>query len=72
MYESFIRDLDKFQRTKRKGEEYKIPGDTETIKNLPLIGRLYYNYFGNGEKFHAKRKEKEQKKGKKKKKRPTI
>ena len=72
LYESFIRDLDKFQRTKRKGEEYKIPGDTETIKNLPLIGRLYYNYFGNGEKFHAKRKEKEQKKGKKKKKRPTI
>ena len=67
LYESFIRDLDKFQRTKRKGEEYKIPGDTETIKNLPLIGRLYYNYFGNGEKFHAKRKEKEQKKGKKKK-----
>ena len=69
IYESFIRDLDKYQRTKKKGEEFKIPEDTESVKNIPIIGRLYYNYFGNGEKFHAKRKEKEQKKKTKKKKR---
>ena len=73
VFESFIRDLDKYQRTKKKGEEFKIPGDTESVKNIPIVGRLYYNYFGNGEKFHAKRKEKEtKKKGKKKKRRPTI
>ena len=70
--EGFVRDLDKYQRTKKKGEEFKIPGDTESVKNIPIVGRLYYNYFGNGEKFHAKRKEKEQKKSKKKKGRPQI
>lgn len=70
--EAFIRDLDKYQRTKRKGEEFKIPEDTESVKNIPIVGRLYYNYFGNGEKFHAERKAKEKKKGKKKKRRPTI
>ena len=65
--EAFIRDLDKYQRTKRKGEKFKIPGDTESVKNIPIVGRLYYNYFGNGEKFHAKRKEKENKKKRKRK-----
>ena len=67
--EAFIRDIDKYQRTQKKGEEFKIPGDTESVKNIPIVGRLYYNYFGNGEKFHAKRKEKEAKKKPKKKKR---
>ena len=65
--EGFVRDIDKYQRTKKKGEEFKIPEDLESVKNIPIVGRLYYNYFGNGEKFHAKRKEKEQKKSKKKK-----
>ena len=76
VFESFIRDLDKYQRTKRKGEEFKIPGDTESVKNIPIVGKLYYNYFGNGEKFHAERKAKEKKKGNKKRKkrnkRPLI
>lgn len=67
--EAFIRDIDKYQRTQKKGEEFKIPGDTESVKNIPIVGRLYYNYFGNGEKFHAKRKEKEAKKKPKKRKR---
>ncbi len=70
--EGFVRDLDKYQRTQKKGEEFKIPEDLESVKNIPIVGRLYYNYFGNGEKFHAKRKEKEQKKSKKKKGRPQI
>jgi|LULO01.1.fsa_nt_gb GNAT superfamily N-acetyltransferase len=58
LIESFVRDLFKYHKTLKKGEDFKIPGDTETIKNLPIVGKLYYNYFGNGEKFHKKRKEK--------------
>ena len=69
VFEAFMRDLYKYERTQKKGEEFKIPGDTESVKNIPIIGKLYYNYFGNGEKFHAKRKEKETKIKPKKKKR---
>ena len=69
VFEAFMRDLYKYERTQKKGEEFKIPGDTESVKNIPIVGRLYYNYFGNGEKFHAKRKEKEAKKKPKKRKR---
>ena len=72
LFESAMQDLDKFYRTKKKGEKYKIPEDVKTVKNLPLIGKFYYEYFGPGKEYNMKRKEKEQKKGKKKKKRPTI
>jgi len=58
VFEAFVRDLDKSINKK----DFKIPEDLESPKNIPIVGRLYYNYFGNGAKFHAKRKEKEKKK----------
>ena len=67
LFESAMQDLDKFYRTKKKGEKYKIPEDVKTVKNLPLIGKFYYEYFGPGKEYNMKRKEEKQKKGKKKK-----
>lgn len=58
VFEAFVRDLDRSVNKK----DFKIPEDLESPKNIPIVGRLYYNYFGNGAKFHAKRKEKEKKK----------
>jgi len=73
VFEAFMRDLYKAEKSIRKNEKLEIPEDLESVKNIPIFGRLYYNYFGNGEKFHAKRKEKEKKKKpKKKKNRPMI
>lgn len=60
VFEAFVRDLDRSVNKK----DFKIPEDLESPKNIPIVGRLYYNYFGNGAKFHAKRKEKEKKKNK--------
>jgi len=60
VFEAFVRDLDRSVNKK----DFKIPKDLESPKNIPIVGRLYYNYFGNGAKFHAKRKEKEKKKNK--------
>ena len=73
VFEAFMRDLYKAEKSIRKNEKLEIPEDLESVKNIPIFGRLYYNYFGNGEKFHAKRKQKEKKKKpKKKKNRPPI
>lgn len=67
VFEAFVRDLYKVEKSINKNERLEIPGDLESVKNIPIFGRFYYNYFGNGKKFHAKRKEKEKKKKRKRK-----
>ena len=70
VFEAFIRDLDRFYNNKKKGKDFKIPGDLVSTRNIPLIGKLYYNYMGRGAEFHAKRREKGKKKKIKTKRKP--
>ena len=67
LFESAMQDLDKYFRLRKKGKPFKIPQDVKSIKNLPLFGKFYYEYFGVGKEYNMKRKEKEKKKKRKRK-----